>query len=81
VPRPTILTTRERQIADLLLDGFTNPEIARTLHISARTVQSHLEQARVKVGARNRTHLAALLLRRGIVPLDPESAEFRQLAD
>jgi DNA-binding CsgD family transcriptional regulator len=76
-----VLTARERQIAELLLEGLTNREIGQALHISSRTVQSHLELTRAKVGARNRTHLAALLLRRAVMPLHPAAGETRHLAD
>jgi DNA-binding CsgD family transcriptional regulator len=72
---------REREVAELLVEGLTNPEIAGVMHISPRTVQSHIEQARIKLGARNRTHLAAQLLRCGLLPLDPEPRDFSHLAD
>jgi DNA-binding CsgD family transcriptional regulator len=64
------LTPREREVVLRITVGESNPEIAATLCVSPRTVQSHVASARVKVGARNRTHLAAIALRRGIVPLD-----------
>jgi DNA-binding CsgD family transcriptional regulator len=57
------LTPRERGIAGLLADGLTNREIARALVISERTVHKHLEQIYRKLGAGNRTSVAALLHR------------------
>lgn len=63
------LTAREVEVVRLLVDGFTNGEIGAALGISERTVQSHVASARGKLHARSRTHLAALVLRRRIVPL------------
>jgi DNA-binding NarL/FixJ family response regulator len=65
------LTTREVEIVTLVVDGLTNPEIGRRLHISSRTVQSHVAAAMRKVEARSRTQLAVTALRAGVVPLDP----------
>ena len=56
---------RERECHALLQQGFTDLEIARVLGISGETVRFHLNNARRKVGARNRVHLAALQLRSG----------------
>ncbi|MEH3088230.1 MAG: LuxR C-terminal-related transcriptional regulator [Microbacterium arborescens] len=57
----TALTPREREIAGLVNEGLTNRQIARTLFLSIRTVESHIYQARAKIGARNRTDLGALV--------------------
>jgi DNA-binding NarL/FixJ family response regulator len=65
------LTAREVEIVALVVDGLTNPEIGKRLHISARTVQSHVAAAMRKLEARSRTQLAVLALRAGIVPLHP----------
>lgn len=55
------LTPTERLVADLAASGQTNREIAANLSIAVSTVKSHLSRAFVKVGATNRTHLAARL--------------------
>jgi pimeloyl-ACP methyl ester carboxylesterase/DNA-binding CsgD family transcriptional regulator len=52
------LTARELQVADLIADGFTNPEIARTLGVSVRTVDAHVEHVRTKLGVRARAQIA-----------------------
>jgi DNA-binding CsgD family transcriptional regulator len=59
------LTRREREIADLVGEGLSNREIAERLFVSVRTVESHLYQARTKVGARSRTELARMIGARG----------------
>ncbi len=58
-PRVTSITTREQQVAALVARGSTNVEIARTLHISERTVESHLDHVRTKLNLRSRAHVAA----------------------
>ena len=55
------LTGRENEVAVLAARGLSNREIARTLFLSVRTVESHLYQARVKLGAASRKELGALL--------------------
>ncbi len=55
------LTTREREIALLANEGLTNREIATRLFLSVRTVESHVYQARMKVGAGSRRELARMI--------------------
>lgn len=69
------LTCREVQVVSLVVEGCTNPEIARELVISPRTVQSHVASAMRKLDARSRTQLAVAALRRGVVPLRPLLAD------
>jgi pimeloyl-ACP methyl ester carboxylesterase/DNA-binding CsgD family transcriptional regulator len=52
------LTVRERQVADLIAEGLTNAAIARALGVSVRTVDSHVEHVRTKLGVRARTQIA-----------------------
>ena len=51
-------TLRERECVALLRQGFTDAEISKVLRIALATTRSHLENARRKVGARNRVELA-----------------------
>ncbi|MET8545059.1 response regulator transcription factor [Kitasatospora sp. NPDC004799] len=53
------LTTREREIAELVADGATNAEIGAGLFISPGTVKNHLANVQRKIGARNRVGIAA----------------------
>jgi DNA-binding NarL/FixJ family response regulator len=63
------LTTREREIARLVASGASNPDIARQLFLSRKTVERHVSNLLRKVGARNRAELAAR-----VAELEPEGA-------
>lgn len=51
------LTAREREVLQLVLDGQTNQEIAKSLTISPNTVRSHMHALSVKLEASNRARL------------------------
>ncbi|QSE86100.1 protein kinase domain-containing protein [Rhodococcus koreensis] len=53
------LTKRERQVAELIAEGLTNPAIANRLVISPRTAQGHVEHILAKLGFTSRTQVAA----------------------
>ena len=55
------LTARELEVARLVVEGASNPEIAAQLFLSRKTVERHVSNALAKVGARNRTELARRL--------------------
>ena len=48
-----ILTTREKEILALIVEGKSNPEIARALIISTHTVKAHIESIYRKLGVHN----------------------------
>ena len=52
------LTPTERQVAELVVAGKTNAEIAAALFVSVRTVESNLTRTYRKLGVRSRTELA-----------------------
>lgn len=62
------LSVREVEVVQLVADGATNEEIAAHLVLSPRTIQSHVKAATEKTGTRNRTELAVLAVRAGLVP-------------
>jgi predicted ATPase/DNA-binding CsgD family transcriptional regulator len=57
--RPTPLTRRENQVADLIATGLPNREIAEILAISRRTVESHVEHILAKLNVSSRAQVAA----------------------
>ncbi|TDB81881.1 AAA family ATPase [Micromonospora sp. KC721] len=63
------LTTREREIADLVAGGFSNQEVAERLNLSRRTVESHLSRIFTKLEVRSRTAMANRLHALGSHPV------------
>lgn len=57
------LSPREQEIAEYVERGLTNLEIAKTLFLSARTIEHHLSAAMQKTGVRTRAQLAASMRR------------------
>jgi len=56
------LTPRELSIVYLLLQGYSNKEIAGRCNIAVQTVKDHLKHIYEKTGVHQRTALLALLL-------------------
>ncbi len=63
------LSQRERQVADLLVDGASNKVIARALDISVHTAKFHVTAILEKLGARNRADAVSIILREGLVAI------------
>ncbi|WP_165825554.1 ATP-binding protein [Actinomycetospora cinnamomea] len=59
-PRAPGITPREHEVRGLVARGLTDRQIARTLAISAKTVEKHVGSLLRKTGTRNRTMLARL---------------------
>lgn len=55
------LTARERELVQLATSGMSNQQIAQELHLSVRTVESHLHHARAKLGLSGRQSLWTLV--------------------
>ena len=54
------LTTREREVADLIVRGCNNQEIAIRLQIALNTVTGHVRKVLSKLAVNNRLEVAAL---------------------
>jgi DNA-binding NarL/FixJ family response regulator len=61
------LSAREQELVTLVAQGRTDAQIAAQLHISVRTVSSHLDRIRDKTGCRRRADLTRLALTAGLV--------------
>jgi DNA-binding NarL/FixJ family response regulator len=59
------LSAREREITSLVSNGMTSAEIAETLFLSVRTVETHLGRIYRKLGVSNRTSLTRTMLNSG----------------
>jgi len=62
-----MLTTREREILQLLADGMSNADVATKLFISQETVKSHVRHILAKLEADTRTQAVAIALREAII--------------
>jgi DNA-binding NarL/FixJ family response regulator len=65
--RDDMLTSREREILQLLADGMSNADVAARLFISQETVKSHVRHILAKLEADTRTHAVAIALRDAII--------------
>lgn len=55
------LTAREQEVLDGILQGWSNAQLATRLRISVPTVKTHVSNVLTKLGARSRSHAAALV--------------------
>jgi DNA-binding NarL/FixJ family response regulator len=62
-----LLTARERQILDLLIEGWDNGRIASTLNLAEQTVRNHLSRIYLKLDVRSRTE-AIMWARAQVLP-------------
>jgi DNA-binding NarL/FixJ family response regulator len=60
---PSSLTPRELEILQLIVDGHTNQQIARTLGISEKTVKTHCSRLFQRLGVTDRTQAAVWAMR------------------
>jgi len=69
-PTRTDLGPREREIVQLLAEGHTSPEIARRMHISTRTVETHRRNIMKKLDLHSVAELTKYAIREGLTSLD-----------
>jgi two-component system response regulator NreC len=65
-----LLTSREREVLQLIAEGASNQKVAQELYISVKTVEAHRAHIMTKLHAKNRTDLIRYALRKGLVGLD-----------
>lgn len=63
----TLLTAREREILDLLVQGMTNQDIAQAIYISPNTVRNHVVNILNKLGVNSRQAAVASAYQLGMV--------------
>jgi non-specific serine/threonine protein kinase len=64
------LTRRERDVATLVAQGLTNRAIAGRLHLSVRTVDTHVGHILTKLSFANRAQLAGWAHKSGLLAED-----------
>jgi DNA-binding NarL/FixJ family response regulator len=62
--RLSALSSREREVLELLADGLNGQMIAERLFLSPETVRTHVRNATTKLGARTRVQAVAMVVRR-----------------
>jgi DNA-binding NarL/FixJ family response regulator len=61
------LTPRELEVVKLIAEAYTNKQIAETLRLSEKTVESHRANVLAKLGMRDRVELVRYAIKRGLV--------------
>jgi two-component system nitrate/nitrite response regulator NarL len=62
-----VMSERERETLTLIAEGFSAPQIGRTLHLSTATVKTHLQHIYEKLGVSERAAAVAEAMRRGLL--------------
>lgn len=64
------LTSREREVLQLLAEGKNTKEIAAMLHVSSKTIETHRRQIMQKLGLRSVAELTKYAIREGLTSLE-----------
>ncbi len=66
----SVLSPREREVLQLMAEGKTNRQIAETLNVSLKTVETHRQQIMNKLEIHNIVELTKYAIREGLASLD-----------
>jgi DNA-binding NarL/FixJ family response regulator len=66
-----VLTPREREVLQLLAEGWSTRKIASHLHLSVKTVETHRRQIMKKLEIHTIAELTKYAIREGLTSLDP----------
>lgn len=61
------LTDRELEVLRLIAAGFTNKEVAQTMHLAEGTVKNHVSMVLLKLNSRDRTNAVLRALHQGLL--------------
>jgi two-component system response regulator NreC len=64
-----VLSHREKQVLELVADGFTTPQIAEHLDLSPKTISRHRERIMKKLNIHTNAELVKYALRTGLIEL------------
>ena len=64
------LTPREREVLQLIAEGRKTKDIAKTLHVSIKTIESHRKQIMDKLDIHSIAQLTKFAVREGLTPLE-----------
>ena len=65
-----VLTLREHEILEFIAQGLSTKEVAQHIDIAPRTVDRHVENVRLKLRAKNRTHMVACAVMEGLLEVN-----------
>lgn len=65
-----ILSERERQVLELVGEGFNNQDIGKQLELSPKTIARHRERIMKKLNMHSRTELVKFAIRTGLISLE-----------
>lgn len=65
-----ILSSREREVLQLIAEGVSTRQIAERIHVSVKTVETHRQQIMKKLDAKSVAELTKIALREGLTSLD-----------
>ncbi len=67
------LSAREREVLQLIAEGYTNRAIAERLFISVKTVEAHKEHIVQKLGVRGSAELIRYAIRKGLIFIETDT--------
>ena len=65
----SVLTSREREVLQLMAEGKTTKEIAAQLHLSVKTIETHRQQVMEKLNLHSIAELTKYAIREGLTTL------------
>ena len=65
-PYSSNLTIREKEVLQLVAEGYSTPQIANSLHVSVKTIESHRQNLMVKINAKGIAGLTKYAIREGL---------------
>src|SRR5262245_29028003 len=72
-PQKEVLSVREREILQLVAEGYGNQQIAAKLCLSVKTVEAHKAHIMRKLNVKGRTELIKYAIRKGLIELEVEA--------
>jgi two-component system, NarL family, response regulator NreC len=65
-PCSSHLTIREKEVLQLVAEGHSTPQIAHSLHVSVKTIESHRQNLMMKINAKGIAGLTKYAIREGL---------------
>ncbi len=65
-----VLTSREREVLQLVAEGLATKQIASTLHVSVKTIETHRRQIMEKLDLHSVAELTKYAIREGLASID-----------